>query len=86
MPTPAAAGSGGLGRTIKALVTAWFVPQRIRPFLGSVNQRDLDTITGLIEAGKITPVIDRTYPLAHIPEAVGYLGRGTPAGKIIITT
>jgi NADPH:quinone reductase-like Zn-dependent oxidoreductase len=65
---------------------ASFVPQRIRPFLGRVNQRDLDTITGLIEAGKITPVIDRTYPLSDAPEALGYLGQGHARGKIVITT
>jgi NADPH:quinone reductase-like Zn-dependent oxidoreductase len=77
---------GGLGRTIAALVMAWFVPQRIRPFVGRVNQPDLDTITGLIEAGKIIPVIDRTYPLADVPEALGYLGQGHARGKIVITT
>jgi NADPH:quinone reductase-like Zn-dependent oxidoreductase len=72
---------GGLGRTIGALVMAWFVPQRIRPFIGHVNQQDLDTLTGHIEAGKITPVIDRIYPLKNVPEAIGYFGQGTPAAR-----
>jgi NADPH:quinone reductase-like Zn-dependent oxidoreductase len=65
---------------------AWFVPQRIRPFVGRVNQHDLDTLGELIEAGNITPVIDRTYPLADAPEALGYLGQGHARGKIVITT
>jgi NADPH:quinone reductase-like Zn-dependent oxidoreductase len=77
---------GGLGRTISALVMAWFVPQRIRPFVAAVNQHDLATLGELIEAGKIIPVIDRTYPLADVPEALGYLGQGHARGKIVITT
>src|SRR5271165_1466668 len=64
---------GGYSRTIKALVMARFVPQRIRPFLAAVNHEDLLTLAGLIESGKITPVIDRTYPLSQVPDAIRYL-------------
>lgn len=53
---------GGLGRTITALVMAPFVPQRIRPFVARVNQADLLALTDLIGSGKVTSVLDRTYP------------------------
>jgi NADPH:quinone reductase-like Zn-dependent oxidoreductase len=46
---------------------------------------DLEMLTGLIEAGKVTPVIDRTYPLAEAPAAMGYLEEGHARGKIVIT-
>ncbi len=64
---------------------ARFVPQRIRLFLADVSHDDLLTLAELIESGKITPVIDRTYPLSEIFEAIGYLERGHARGKIVIT-
>ena len=39
----------------------------------------------LIEAGRITPVIDRTYPLSEVPEAIRYLEEGRAQGKVVIT-
>ncbi len=45
----------------------------------------LTTLTELIEAGKVTPVIDRGYPFADIGEAVGYQQKGHPAGKVAVT-
>jgi NADPH:quinone reductase-like Zn-dependent oxidoreductase len=39
----------------------------------------------LIEAGKVTPVIDKTYPLSEVPEAIGYVGEGQVQGKVVIT-
>jgi len=60
---------------------ARFVPQRIRPFFADVNHDDLLTLAELIESGKITPVIDRTYPLSEIFEAIGNLERDTPAAR-----
>jgi NADPH:quinone reductase-like Zn-dependent oxidoreductase len=50
-----------------------------------VNQEDLRTVGELVEAGKLTPVIDRTYPLVETPEALRYLERGHPRGKVVIT-
>jgi NADPH:quinone reductase-like Zn-dependent oxidoreductase len=49
------------------------------------NAKDLLQITELCTAGKITPVIDRTYPLAQVPEALRYLGEGRAQGKLVIT-
>ena len=76
---------GGLGRIIKAQVMAPFMPQRIRTCHGLVNQPDLVTLTGFIESGKITLVIDRTYPLTEVPEAIRYLEQGHARSKIVIT-
>ena len=50
-----------------------------------MNHNDLAALTELIESGKITPVIDRTYPLTEVPEAIRYLEQGHAHGKIVIT-
>jgi NADPH:quinone reductase-like Zn-dependent oxidoreductase len=50
-----------------------------------VVQKDLAYIKGLLEAGKIRPVIDRRYPLSEVPEALRYLGEGHALGKVVIT-
>ncbi len=76
---------GGIGRTIQAKVMSPFVPQRIRPFVAAVNHDDLVTLAELLESGKITPVIDRTYPLSEVPEAIRYFEEGHARGKIVIT-
>ncbi len=49
------------------------------------NQEDLVTVKELVEAGKVTPVIDRSYPLAEAAEAMGYLAEGHAQGKVVIT-
>jgi len=76
---------GGVGRIIQARVMAPFVPQRIRPVHANLNQYDLLALTELIESGKVTPVIDRTYPLSELPEAIRYLEKGHARGKVVIT-
>jgi NADPH:quinone reductase-like Zn-dependent oxidoreductase len=49
------------------------------------NQKDLGFVKGLLEAGKLKPVIDRKYPLSEVPEALRYLGEGHARGKIVVT-
>jgi NADPH:quinone reductase-like Zn-dependent oxidoreductase len=49
------------------------------------NDKDLDFLRELIESGKMTPVIDRTYPLEATPEALGYVEKGHARGKVVIT-
>ena len=61
------------------------VVRHLRPLASEPNQADLEFVTELIEAGKITPVIDRTYPLERVPEAMRYLKAGKARGKITIT-
>jgi NADPH:quinone reductase-like Zn-dependent oxidoreductase len=53
--------------------------------LATQNHQDLIVLTELIEAGKITPVIDRTYPLSEASKAIRYLEQGHARGKIVIT-
>ena len=83
-------GSGGpwlMGteRTLRALILSPFVRQRLRGFLSQPKKEDLAVLKELIEAGKVTPVIDRTYPLSEVPEAMRYLEERHPGGKIVIT-
>ena len=54
-------------------------------FTAKENNEDLVVLKELIEAGKVTPVIDRTYPLSEVPEAIRYLEEGHTQGKIVIT-
>jgi NADPH:quinone reductase-like Zn-dependent oxidoreductase len=65
---------GGGGRVIKALVLSLFVRQQGHPSVSFATNEDLVYLKQLIEAGKLTPVIDRTYPLSETPEAIDYLG------------
>jgi NADPH:quinone reductase-like Zn-dependent oxidoreductase len=78
-------GNAGMGWIIKAFVASMFVRQQGRPFVSTVKYEDLVVLTVLIESGKITPVIDRTYPLNETPEALRYIGEGHARGKVIIT-
>ena len=73
------------GRVVGAHVLNRFVGHRLRPFLVSPKFEDLVVLKELIEAGKVTPVIGRTYPLRETPEAVGHVGGGHARGKVVIT-
>ena len=77
--------AGGLGYVVKALVASLFVRQQLRPFLSLPKKEDLVVLKELIEAGKVTPVIDRTYPLSEVPEAIRYMEDGHARGKVVIT-
>lgn len=76
---------GTLGRTLKALMMSPFLPQRLRPFVSKEKNGDLVVLKDLIEAGKITPVIDQTYPLRKAPDAMRHLEEGHSRGKVVIT-
>jgi NADPH:quinone reductase-like Zn-dependent oxidoreductase len=62
-----------------------FVDQRLLGLVSRENQEDLQTRRELLETGKVTPVIDQTYPLVEAPDAIRYLAEGHPRGKIVIT-
>jgi NADPH:quinone reductase-like Zn-dependent oxidoreductase len=70
---------------LKMSVMAPFVSQRMVTWVTSPNRDDLLALTNLMEEGKVTPVIDRTYALEEVPEAIRYLGEGHARGKIVIT-
>ena len=73
------------GRVIRAHALNRFVSQKLRPFLVSFNLEDLAALKELIEAGKLTPVMDRTYLLAETPQAMAHVGEGHARGKVAIT-
>jgi NADPH:quinone reductase-like Zn-dependent oxidoreductase len=75
---------GPLDRIIKAVVLSPFVSQRLGPFEAKRSKEDLQILKELIESGKVSPVIDRTYPLSETAEAVRYLEEGHARGKVVI--
>jgi NADPH:quinone reductase-like Zn-dependent oxidoreductase len=76
---------GKLGRTIRAMLVSMVVRQQAGPTVKSQNHDDLVALKGLVEAGKITPVIDRTYPLTQTPDAIGHVATGHARGTVVIT-
>src|SRR5215207_10135147 len=76
---------GGLERQLWATMLSPFVSQKLGTFVSTPNYEDLLVLKELIESGKVTPVIDRTYPLAEVPEAMRYLEGGHAKGKVLIT-
>jgi NADPH:quinone reductase-like Zn-dependent oxidoreductase len=75
----------GVGRQLRALMLSPFVSQRLGTFIAKQNGEDLLVLKELIEAGKVTPVIGKTYPLSEVPDAIRYLEQGHARGKVVIT-
>ena len=75
---------GGTDRQIRALVMSPFVHHKLRTFISVERKEDLQFLKEIIEAGTVTPVIDRTYPLSEVPEAIRYLEEGHARGKVVI--
>jgi NADPH:quinone reductase-like Zn-dependent oxidoreductase len=73
-----------MGYVMKAYVLSAFMRQHASPFLSVPNAEDLLYIKDLIEAEKVTPVIDRTYPMSETPEALRYLEEQHAQGKVVI--
>ncbi|MFF4262374.1 NAD(P)-dependent alcohol dehydrogenase [Streptomyces virginiae] len=76
---------GGNQRQLGAMLLTPFVGHRLRAHGTLVRSRDLETLTELIEAGSVTPAVDRTYPLAEVPDAIRYLRDGQVRGKVAIS-
>jgi NADPH:quinone reductase-like Zn-dependent oxidoreductase len=76
---------GGFDRTLRALALSPFVSQQLTGLVNSENAADLGVLAHLIDAGKVTPVVDRTYPLAETGKALRYLEEGHARGKVAIT-
>jgi NADPH:quinone reductase-like Zn-dependent oxidoreductase len=74
----------GLARQLKVLSLSPFVRQKMRVFLVRHNREDLLVLKELVEAGKLTPVMDRRYELNEVPMALQHLGEGHAQGKIVI--
>ena len=83
-------GSGGrligpIGLFLKTLVLRRFVTQKLVPFMSTGSKDGLVVLRELIEAGKVTPVIDRTYPLSETASAIRYLEGHHARAKVVIT-
>jgi NADPH:quinone reductase-like Zn-dependent oxidoreductase len=76
---------GPVAGILRAVVANAFVSQRLRPLPSRQNQAELLAVTGLIEGGKLMPVIDRTYPLADTAEGLRTVEHGHTRGKIVVT-
>jgi NADPH:quinone reductase-like Zn-dependent oxidoreductase len=77
--------TGGMNRTLRALALSAVSRQRFANFINKERASDLERLTGLIDAGQVTPSIDRTYPLDQVPEAMRHLEAGLVRGKVAIT-
>jgi NADPH:quinone reductase-like Zn-dependent oxidoreductase len=76
---------GGTDRQLRALALSPFVGQKLTTFISAENGDDLRDLTELIEAGHVTPAIDRTYPMGEVPKAIRYVEEGHARGKVVIT-
>ena len=74
----------GSDRQLRALLLSPFTGQTLTTLICSENTQDLLALTKLIESGQVRPVIDRTYPLSQIPEAIQYMRDGHAQGKVVI--
>jgi NADPH:quinone reductase-like Zn-dependent oxidoreductase len=77
--------SGGFERQLRATMLSPFVGQKLYALVSKERKEDLQFLTELIEAGKVTPVIDKTYPLREAPDAIRSLEGGHARGKVVIT-
>lgn len=75
---------GGNDRQMRAVLLSPFVRQTLRTFVASENHDDLQVLAELAEAGKLAPVIDRTYPLADAATAIQHLADGQARGKVVL--
>jgi NADPH:quinone reductase-like Zn-dependent oxidoreductase len=75
---------GPMAKPIKLMLVSPFVSQKLGMILAQLNHDDLAFLADLMQSGKVTPVIDRTYKLSEVPEAIKYLEQGHARGKVII--
>jgi NADPH:quinone reductase-like Zn-dependent oxidoreductase len=75
-----------MGHILRVRVSAVRSGRKVTFFLAKTNRADLQILRDLLEAGRVTPVIDRRYPLSELPDALRYLGQGHARAKVVITT
>ena len=76
---------GPIARPIKAMLISPFISQKMSMMMAEGNKDDLNILADLMQSGRVTPVIDRAYPLSEIREAVRYVETGRARGKVVIT-
>ena len=75
---------GGVQRQLRAMLLSPFVGQRLGSFISSENAADLVALSELVESGAVTPVVDRTFPLAETSAAIRHLRAGRARGKVVV--
>jgi NADPH:quinone reductase-like Zn-dependent oxidoreductase len=76
---------GTMGTVMRTAAVSMFDKRQLGPHIKFVNRKDHKVLKGLIEEGKVKPVIDTTYPLSATPEAIGHIGEGHARGTVVIT-
>lgn len=76
---------GGIDRQLRAKLLSPFVGQKLGSLMATENSADLAALRELVDAGKVAPAVDRTYPLGEVPAAIRYLLKGKVQGKVVIT-
>jgi NADPH:quinone reductase-like Zn-dependent oxidoreductase len=76
---------GKLGRTVRTMLVSLFVHQQAGPTVKMQNRGDLVALRGLIDGGRVTPVVDRTYRLAETAQALGHVAAGHARGTVVVT-
>jgi NADPH:quinone reductase-like Zn-dependent oxidoreductase len=76
---------GPMGRILRAAMLNPWASQTLRTFAATLGHEHLDELRDMIEAGKVVPAIDRTYPLDRVPDALRYFAEEHARGKIVIT-
>ena len=84
IPTRLPAQARSSNRAPQVLLSP-FLGHKLITFISAEKHQDLDLLAGLIAAGQVTPVIDRTYLLSEVPQAIRYLQEGHARGKVAIT-
>jgi NADPH:quinone reductase-like Zn-dependent oxidoreductase len=74
-----------MGRSVRALALSPLVSHNLRMVVATTKAADLQILTELIEADRVAPVINRSYPLSQVPDAIRYLSTGHARGKVVIT-
>lgn len=75
---------GKLGRTVRTMLVSMFVRQQASPTVKTQNHDDLVALEELVKAGKVTPVIDRTYPLNETAKAISHVAAGHARGTVVV--
>ena len=76
---------GPLGGVIRLKLGGMLRRRKVVFFIAKVNKEDLESLRELLEAGKLTPVIDRQFELSEVAEAFRYMGEAHPQGKVLVS-
>ena len=76
---------GPISLVLKTMLLKPFISQEMKMMLAEANKEDMNFLAGLMQSGKVTPVIDKTYPFSEIREAIRYVETGRARGKVVVT-